>query len=349
LGATPVPKTTISLERLLWRFQNERGLYLLGAGASAGIAPFGADFMMEPGLDYVKNVRSFGNIPDQSPLTRRVIKDASAVLRNKRIRRFDLNDDYNEEAKLYRLSNAHVEFFMVNALASPRYKNLVNRKRQHCNYGIFNFFKPSLLMNYNLDGLATDVCGLHHEVVPVHGSVGPEFGSPEVTALMSTVRDWGIGFDFDDLLLCVPEPNYGQRGFWRLHRRLNRMWHHVPDFVVIIGYRFASADQTGEEHDDRISLDYFTSRFRNRPQTIYVIAPDPDPVRERLEERLKSKNVIGVPTYWNMLTRAVRDTIVTGSSIRLERAVGQLLDKHGDRRAFLMAGAKLIGKPADVD
>jgi len=329
-----VSKTTISLERLLWRFRNERGLYLLGAGASAGIAPFGAPFMAGPGLDYVRNARSFPtDTPNQSLLTQRVTGAALKVLQQQRLSRWFDYDDL-AEAKLRRQSDAHAEFFMVNALARPRYENLVDGKGPHCNYGVFNIFRPSLLMNYNLDGLATDVCGRRHQVVQVHGSVGAEFGSPEVSALMPSIRDWGVGFDFDDLLLCVPEPDYGQPGFWRLHRRLNQMWHHLPNFVAIIGYTFASADQTGEEHDDRISIDYFTSRFRDRPHAVYVIAPNPDPVRERLEEKLRSNNIVGVPTYWNALTRAVRDKIMTGSCIGLERAVGHLLDKHDDRNAL---------------
>ena len=54
-----MPKTMISLEELLWRFQNERGLYLLGAGASAGIVKFGPAIMAEAGLDQVTNAMSF--------------------------------------------------------------------------------------------------------------------------------------------------------------------------------------------------------------------------------------------------------------------------------------------------
>jgi hypothetical protein len=41
-------RKTISLEELLWRFRHSRGLFFLGAGASAGIVPFGLRFMATP-------------------------------------------------------------------------------------------------------------------------------------------------------------------------------------------------------------------------------------------------------------------------------------------------------------
>ena len=331
-------KTTISLERLLWRFHNERGLYLLGAGASAGIVKIGADLMAAPGIEYVNNVMAFSAAsPQQSLLTKRVVTNAERALRRDRYRRpFVVPDFAMDKEMLRRLPPDFAELFLVNEFARPRYDGRIDVQRRHCNYSIFDFFEPSLIMNYNLDGLATDVCGRRHDVVGVHGSVDPVFGSPEVSALMPNVRDFGIGFgaEFNDLLLCVPEPDFGHPGFWPLCRRLDRMWRHIPNFVAIIGYTFASADRTGEEHDDYISLDHFTERFRDSPQTIYIVNPTPDPVRERLEERLKSNNIVSVPTRWNALSRVAMERIVTRSGGRLERAVGELLDKYDDR-AFL--------------
>ena len=48
-----------SYEFILQHFQTQRGLYILGAGASAGSAPFGGEFSRVPSLDYLRNFGSF--------------------------------------------------------------------------------------------------------------------------------------------------------------------------------------------------------------------------------------------------------------------------------------------------
>jgi hypothetical protein len=59
-----------SYEFMLKHFRARPGLYILGAGASAGEAPFGENFMLGPALDYIP--RGFPvDIPTHSELSQK--------------------------------------------------------------------------------------------------------------------------------------------------------------------------------------------------------------------------------------------------------------------------------------
>jgi hypothetical protein len=165
--------TAQSYESILREFQTRQGLYILGAGASAGEAPFGKSFMVGPAFDYVGNSRAFPDtIPIQSELNQRIIRAAcstpiSRVLSGQGIRPGSM-DFY----LLQRLPNFHARLFLKHDLSTARFL-----KRRSHSYQIFQFFHPSLLLNYNLDGLATDLCSNFHRVIDVHGTIQHEYGS----------------------------------------------------------------------------------------------------------------------------------------------------------------------------
>src|SRR5258708_5503705 len=79
ISATP------SLEFLLWLFRARRGLFILGAGASAGASEeagevrFGQDFLVGPALDYVRGDSFPVSLPVSTELSRKVIKVAEGV------------------------------------------------------------------------------------------------------------------------------------------------------------------------------------------------------------------------------------------------------------------------------
>jgi hypothetical protein len=61
-------RKTIGLEELLWRFRYSKGLFVLGAGASAGIVPFDWKFAASPAIDFLDNYTSLAGSPtDVSP------------------------------------------------------------------------------------------------------------------------------------------------------------------------------------------------------------------------------------------------------------------------------------------
>jgi hypothetical protein len=56
---------------LLRRLCAGHGLYFLGAGASTGEAPFGAGFLRDPLIDFLRHAGSFStNQPEHPPLSR---------------------------------------------------------------------------------------------------------------------------------------------------------------------------------------------------------------------------------------------------------------------------------------
>lgn len=151
---------TPSYEYLLSHFQTCRGLYILGAGTSAGVAPFGDTFMAGPAHGYALNSPSFPVvIPNRAPLTVRIIETASNRI-------IGPETDFLWSEKVQRLPDYYARLFMKHELAKPRF-----RRRPIDNYRVFRFFYPSLILNYNHDGLAGDMCSGIHGVVDAHGTI----------------------------------------------------------------------------------------------------------------------------------------------------------------------------------
>jgi hypothetical protein len=240
-GANPVyGRKSKTLEELLWRFRHSRGLFLLGAGASASIVPFGLRFIATPSLDFVDNWTSLSaSRTEQDLLTRRSIEAAMPTLLGRRGERgFDIE---MKKAVLAHMPNGVPTLHIVHEIGKARLKQ-INENLRYRNYGIFKFLPRTVLLNYNLDGIAGDICGPHHRVVPVHGTVKAHMGAPDIADMLGAVRDYGYDVGFDDLLLCVPEPTFGEPGHAELVARLSPMWSIEPDFLAICGYSFASLD-----------------------------------------------------------------------------------------------------------
>jgi hypothetical protein len=307
-------------------------LFLLGAGASAGIVPFGLKFIAAPSIDFVDSWTSLSvSRTEQDLLTCRSIAAAVPSLMARRGERgFDVG---SKMEVLAHMPNGVPALHITHVLGKARLKQIEEDLR-YLNYGIFQFFPPTVLLNYNLDGIAGDICGARHWVVPVHGTVKTHMGAPGIADLMSAVRD-GFEVEFDDLLLCVPEPRFGEPGHAELVTRLSPMWDFEPDFLAICGYSFASLDpSSGLHHDDHESLRLFVDRFQRYDGTVYILNPDRS-IAEMIEDRLKSRNVIWIPEKWNVLSAAMVDRIISGASSEpLRDAYSRLIDRTGDSFAF---------------
>jgi hypothetical protein len=313
-----------TLESILNDFQTRKGLYFLGAGASAGLAPFGHDFMSGPGLDFIRNVTAFAAaIPEQPKLNQKIIAatERSLKLLRYQLRRPEIIDLQLEI--LQRLPEGFARMLMQHQLAEA-----LHARRPCDNYAVFEEFRPSLLLNYNHDGLAAERCGNRHRVIEMHGSIHPGLGSPGVAELIQVLRDIAIRLDDDGILLCVPESHADVS----LVRRLQTMMRYSPEFVALIGYSFA---RNGSGHDDHVTLDYFQRSFRGFQGPVYVLDPAPEYICDMLAETLKSPNVVGVKVYWNILAHVFLQEIrCPGHRPSLDYRSQQLLDAVGDRRAF---------------
>jgi hypothetical protein len=148
-----IGRQSIGLEELLWRFTRSKGLFLLGAGASAGIVPFDRRFTAWPAIDFHDNWTSLSASPTKKDLlTKRTVEAAAPMLLARRgLRGFD--DPGMTKAILARLPSAYVNFHVVHTLGGARLKQRLGNLRYR-NYAVFDFFQPTVLLNYNLDGIA---------------------------------------------------------------------------------------------------------------------------------------------------------------------------------------------------
>jgi hypothetical protein len=327
--ATMAPKTT-SYETILTYFRACRGLYILGAGASWPEAPLGEDVLVGPGLDYVRHSGSFpAAIPGQSELNQRIIGVCRAIpicrVFPDPIDRF--RNDFLHIEILERLPGLHARLFMKHELSRYRYSG-----RLSDSYRVFQFFHPAMILNYNLDGVATDSCGSRHRVVDAHGTIERGYGAPRVAALRAEAREFDGASVPDDLLMCVPESYDDLRLANRLLQVERFFQKSPPDFIAIIGYSFG---RNGDSYDDRVSLDFFQQPFRGFQGNIYVMEPKPDLLRDMLAERIKSNKVVSVRAHWNVLAHAFLEEICCRNQKRsLNYVCEQILDRYGSRTAF---------------
>lgn len=270
--------------------------------------------MTGPARDYALNSPSFPvDVTDHAPLTERIIERASGG----DIRR---EPDFLWCWKIQRLPNYYARLFMKHELAKPRF-----RQRPIDNYRVFRFFYPSLILNYNLDGLAGDVCSGLHRVVDAHGTIQRGYGAPEIGELVMEAREYDLQVvTQDDVLMCIPESDIDLR----LAGRLLEAAQFSPRFIAIIGYSFGQSPKG--TYDDSISLDFFREAFRGFSENVYVISPDPYDLREMLADRIESKNVLGVPARWNILAHAFMEALRDPNrSKSLNYVCDKILDAYG--------------------
>lgn len=321
---------TPSYESILRLFKACRGLYILGAGASAAETPFGSDLLVAPSLDYIRASGSYpATTSRQTELNRRIIRTSSPILMSRLFAESIVSpgDDLLYRELLLRLPTFHARLFIKHELSKFRFLGT-----QSDSYRIFRFFAPSFILNYNIDGLATDLCGNHHRIVDAHGTIARGYGGPRMAALIEEAREVDVPSTPDDLLLCVPE-SYGDL---RLANRLSDVARFSrqfrPEFIAIIGYSFG---RHGDSYDDRVSLEFFQQAFRTFAGNIYVIEPNPDIVRDMLAERIKSEKVVSVRAHWNVLAHALIGKICDRNQNRsLNYVCEEILDTYGARACF---------------
>jgi hypothetical protein len=327
-------------ERTLRQFQTERGLFIIGAGASVGCAPFGADFWRAAPLDYLRNVGSFSaEIPAHDALTTSIIAANSGL---------SVNDIYpDREFRPGTDLSLHHEILhrMPDLFTRLKLKNLLSRQAYSLlnpgpgalprvdSYAVFELFHPSLIANYNHDGLASHYCASIHHVLDMHGTVPVEYGSPSTTTFIEALREVDLPAFSDDILMSVPESFFDNSAAQRRFRnQLLKVEQFTPDFIAIIGYSFFQNDTA---YLDEVSLKSFLHTRRHFRGPIYVIQPQPGALSSMIADRFGSKTVFPISAYWNVLSHAMMLTALgQGRGKSLDYICQYLLDKFGDKIAL---------------
>ena len=162
-------------------------------------------------------------------------------------------DDFPTMEVLARLGHGGALAHYMHQLAAPRFA-----RRRIPNYTVLRFFRRSVLLTWNMDGLARDTCSDHHHVVEAHGGVGAEYGSAAGAEWARVTQEYGLEMKGHGLHPIGPE----RLDDVELLRSLQAMQRCDPTFVMIVGYSFGLFDG---RCDDQLAMAMFIDRFRDVP------------------------------------------------------------------------------------
>lgn len=296
---------SMKLDELARYLLNKKGLYLLGAGASAGVVPFGKQLAEKIGDTY-KNGGSFPvDTPHQDVRTNWAINLSLKDPLDLMIRGDELHNDL-----IRRMPSGFVQALLFHELAKPSFLNATPN-----NYSVFEYFPSSVVVNYNLDGLAQKFCKQRHHIIAPHGTISSTCGSREFGSYIEATRDWDIAAIPTAHILIEPEPItiYSQ-----LPANIDG-----HEFVAVIGYTFG---RNAIGFDDCHSLTYLCELLRLNPKPVFVVDPYPECVTETLKEKIKSNDVYGVPILWNVYAEAMIRSKNNKDSNKIDRNYSMLLD-----------------------
>ncbi len=288
------PQHTLAL--LLWRLRREAGLYLLGAGASAPVVPMAPMLLLATAASYVQ----LGSFPTEAAPTTVLTERLQAQARGHDFWGWPLRpgtDDFPTLEVLATLGHGGALAHYMHQLAVPRFA-----RRRIPNYTVLRFFRRSVLLTWNMDGLAKDTCGDHHDVIEAHGGIGAGYGSEVGAEWARVTQEHGLETRADGLHPIGPE----RLDDMELLRKLQVIQRCDPAFVMIVGYSFGLFDG---RCDDQLAMATFIDRFRDIPIDVYVCAPQPVELTGVLGEKLRSNRVHGFPVYWSVLAWAFTQVI----------------------------------------
>lgn len=322
----------LSYEFILGQFRTRRGLYILGAGVSAGAALLGEAFWAAAPLDYLHNLSSFSaNIPVHSELIQRMIEISRRPILENRDIRIGNDDPFLRLEILQRMPDYYARLYLKHCLSKFRFSG-----RQIDSYRIFQTFHRSLILNYNHDGLAADCLGKFHHVLDMHRTIDHRYGSPRMYDIIDDVRDYDLPDVSDGIIMGIPESYFDPYLAHQLLMVAREVSTYPPQFLAIIGYSFA---QNERSYDDQVSLDCFLHTHRNFHGNIYVIGPRSDTkldtLKDLLADGLKSNNVFRIRAYWNVLSHAfmIAQRARRGRN-SLNYIYDQILDRFGSQTVF---------------
>ena len=180
------------------------------------------------------------------------------------------------------------------------------------NYRVFGLFRPTTILNYNLDGLAERWCGARHQVVSMHGVIPAWWGAAEASGALKAAQDYDLASLPAPEILLEPE---------RLEHLPPLPRFDVFDVVVIVGYTFA---RYGDSLDDALSLNLLCAKLLATPRPVVILDPYPSRTAEMVAELAKNRHVYEAPLYWNVLAGAMLALAENGDVRQIERAYDAL-------------------------
>jgi hypothetical protein len=270
----------------------KRSFYILGAGVSAGIIPMThqqGELIVNRHLEY--GIFS-GNPIEIDPQATRILGSS----------RFP--DDQTKKALIDRLPSGAIRAISMQLMTPDKINKLSHK------YIVFNKARiPSIIFNYNNDGLASRYCKRHYILYP-HSVLNDIYRSSE----WDRIIDYCLLYHFEPpvpsgLILPGREPIgiINNPAF----RFAEAYFEYTEDYIVIVGYSFGF---NGLDVDDWVSLDFFRRNLHRYRRKIIVIDRDNSRfIADMLSYEFKQNDIFAISADWNYLSRAIlyEDCITT--------------------------------------
>lgn len=187
------------------------------------------------------------------------------------------------------------------------------------NYAAFNLFRSSTIINYNLDGLAGDICAPRHRVFDPHGTINKYCATEEFAGLVEQSANFFYRRPLKtDHVMMQPEDD-------SMREVLGRMVPEDYQYIAIIGYSFG---KNGDTFDDYISLKFLTDRFAKEKKQIFILDPYSDHLKWYFQEEAKNKHCYFIPIFWDIFADALIFMNNNPNDHRgMDYTYNQLLDK----------------------
>jgi hypothetical protein len=270
-----------NLRRLLLAMSQPGTFYVLGAGASAGLAPFTAGTLAFVRQRYVDMGVYSATDSRLSPLLDRVVLEPM-------YNAWRRGEWHPDDVLVEKIPVSTLELLAQKAW-SPRLHGTASAQ-----YSVLQKVAgPAVFFTFNLDGLARWYLRHEHFVFEPHGTVD---------------RLWTESLEFEELLECsldvrlpsvapklLPGPELSQITSTRPYVEARTYLRTAPA-VVILGYSFGTFRG---KMDDSESFEYLLDALAKRQCPIFVVDPNADSLASSIEERLRCRRVVPVALRWD--------------------------------------------------
>jgi len=284
-------------------------VYILGAGASFGLAPLtsqmSADYKKEhPRVWFVNGRESI----EHDEMFKRIIGH--------------INND-NKDIFLKNMSKVELPLLFQRRL-------VISPKKCICpQYQIFNIIAlPRILFNFNLDGLASYYCGNLPWGLNAHGTIDRKSveNTEKYKNNLIKAAEFNIG-PRDNLNKVLPgqEPKYITNK--ACYKKVQEIFPNIR-YVVIIGYSFARFEG---KYDDIESLLFFIDLLKRYPKPVFIVDPYPTEITELFQNETKSYSVFPIPAFWDKLSSAIFKIGIRNNCLdlnRLGKKLNEIIDLY---------------------
>lgn len=277
-----------ALDILLRALEEPSSCFVLGAGASAPLVPFGEQLRASIAQRILRvGVFSAGHI-QQTEISQRILGSIP-----QRYIGYDGSRSIEEELLAHHVSSAAVEAATIAVLGPEPLKDVPSQ------YAVFNISRYRLtIINYNSDGFASHYCPTH-DVINVHGT------SP--SAALRSAANWEQYIDilqeFPELPaivipgLLLPQREKSALAFSDEYAAVRGALKAVQR-LVLVGYSFG-------DMDDAVAYEAIINAIRLGGIATTVLKPDAAGLAGQMAHDSGSDTVLPLQAYWHCMSAAI--------------------------------------------